>query len=111
MNISEITTVSDLINANKQAAPVTEYEQGKELLKQVYKMDPAIGRAMCIHILENLLGMHMGMVERNQEAGDMRYALLWQTDATRLDDAITSIKQVQLLDDDGNDVAYDDIHN
>jgi hypothetical protein len=110
MNISDINTVSDLINANKQQEQ-TDYNKGKELLKQIYKMDPAIGKAMCVHILENLLGMHLNMVERNQEAGDMRYALLWQTDATRLDDAISNIKMVQLLDDDGNEVAYDDIHN
>ena len=110
MNLSEISTVNQLLEANNIKPELTEFEQGKEMLKKIYKLDPAIGRAMCIHILENLLGMHMNMVQRNQEAGDMRYALLWQTDATRLDDAITSIKQVQLLDDDGNDVAYDNIH-
>jgi hypothetical protein len=109
MDIKQINTVADLLNAHKEEQ--TDYNKGKELLKQIYKMDPAIGRAMTIHILENLLGMHMNMVTRNMEANDTKYALLWQSDATKLDNAITLIKEVQLLDDDGNNVEYDDINN
>ena len=113
MNFNEINSVQDLIKMNEVVddAPFSEVAKGKELLKEVYKMDPAIGRAMAIHILENLLGMHTSMVERNMEAGDTHYALLWQTDAVKLDNAITLVKEVVLKDDDGNVIEYDDIHN
>ena len=107
MNLSEIKTPSDLVKLNQQ--PNTEFDQSVALLKQVYKLDPAYGKAIAVHILENLLGYHCSMVERNQEAGDLKYALIWQTDAVKIDQAITSIKEVNLLDDNGNEVVIDDI--
>ena len=107
MNLSDITSVQQLLEANNTKPELDDYQQGKEMLKQIYKLDPAYGRAICIHVMENLLGLHCRMAEQNAEAGDVKYALLWQTDATRIDNAITLLKDVQLKTDDGDDVLYD----
>ena len=109
MNISEIKTVNDLLNANKAQENNTDFGKSQQLLKQVYKLDPAYGKAIATHIMENLLGFHMTMVQENLEAKDMEYAMIWQADSIKLDQAITLLKEVTLKNDDGDVVEIDEI--
>jgi hypothetical protein len=109
MNIKEVKTVQDLLKANLIKEDQEELKKSKELLSEVYKLDPAYGKAIAIHILENLLGYHCSMVEHNIEAGDTEFAMVWQRDGILIDEAVTLMNRVTLLSDNGDEIRIDEL--
>lgn len=94
MDIKDINTVSDLITQNEE--DLTMDKVVKALTKDIYKEDPAVGLAVSINILRNLLTYHYDLTEIYVKDGQAEAAANWAVDTNRIDEAINLLKTIRL---------------
>ena len=94
-NFKDINTVQDLLNHQKEAES-QEQESGVAdgIMKQVLAEDPEVGIELAQRIVYALADLHVHGVEQYKEEGDIEAAVLWQADATTLQQALALLKTV-----------------
>ena len=94
MDFSKINTLTDLLNENDTTK--SEGDLVVELCKPVFQEEPEVGMNVVIQILTELLGYHNMVMESAIEDGDANMAACWGIDCGRLDDVITTLKDIQM---------------
>ena len=94
MDFSKINSITDLLNENEKT--LNEGDVVMELCKPVFQEDPSVGMNVAIGILSELLGFHEIVMKQAIEDGDATVASNWAIDLGRIDDVITTLKQIQL---------------
>ena len=94
MNLSDINSVNDLIEANNKIE--TNESLVNQLTLPVYKEEPQIAMECAIDILMNLLGFHATMMDAYIEEGESKKATQWAVDVARIEEAISILKKVVL---------------
>ena len=67
-----------------------------ELCNPVFQEEPSVGMNVVINILSEMLGFHEMVMKQAIEDGDATVATNWAIDLGRIDDIITTLKQIQL---------------
>jgi len=94
MDFTNINSLTDLLNENDKVKG--EGDVVMALCKPVYQEEPSIGMNVAIEILTELLGFHEMVMKQAIEDGDATVASNWAIDLGRIDDVITTLKQIQL---------------
>ena len=89
-DLSNINTVSDLIRENEKPNPT------KEILKLIYKLDPADGFSIAKDILENIAGFHQSAIEQYRIEGETQNVGVWAYDLSIIESSLTLLKNVEL---------------
>ena len=92
MDLENIKSVSDLIEANK--AEESREELVAELTKEIFAQEPDVGKDVVIALMTGLLKWHHEAVDNYIEKGDAKNAAIWALDLNKIDEAITLIKSV-----------------
>ena len=101
LNINDITTVSDLINAQTGQGEYVESEKEDtprvdELTELILDEEPAIGIELAIRILTALKDFHAKGIDMYIDEKKAEYSAQWASDFTKLEAAHTLIKDIQL---------------
>ena len=94
MDFSKINTLTDLLNENEKSK--SDGDVVMELCKPVFQHEPEVGMNVAIEILTELLAFHTMVMEKAIEDGDASIAANWGIDSGRLDDVITTLKDIQM---------------
>ena len=89
-DLSNINTVSDLIRENEKPNPT------KEILKLIYKLDPADGFSIAKDILENIAMFHQSAIEQYRIEGETQNVGVWAYDLSIIESSLTLLKNVEL---------------
>ena len=96
-NLSDINTVSDLLELQKKAeAQENEPTAADKLMDLIIAEDPAVGITVAYRVLYALRDFHKAGVDQYNEEGNLDAALVWHTDYTKLDQAMGLIEDIQL---------------
>ena len=94
MDFTNINSLTDLLNENDKVKG--EGDVVMALCKPVYQEEPSIGMNVAIEILTELLGFHEMVMKQAIEDGDATVASNWAVDLGRIDDVITTLKNIQM---------------
>ena len=94
MDLKNIKSVSDLIEAND--AEESREDLVGRLCKDIFTEDPDVGKDVVITLLTGLLKWHHEAVDNYIEKGDAKNAAIWALDLSKIDEAITLIKCVEM---------------
>ncbi len=89
-DLSNINTVSDLIRENEKPNPT------KEILKLIYKLDPAEGFTIAKDILESIAEFHKCGIEQYREEGEIQNVGVWAYDLSLIESSLSLLKNVEL---------------
>ena len=96
-NLSDINTVSDLLELQKKAeAQENEPTVADKLMDLIIAEDPAVGITVAYRVLHALRDFHKCGVEQYNDEGNLDAALVWHTDYTKLDQAMSLIENIEL---------------
>lgn len=94
MDFSNINSLTDLLNENDKVK--SEGDLVMELCKPVFQHEPEVGMNVAIEVLTELLAFHTMVMEKAIDDGDASIAANWGIDCGRLDDIITTLKNIQM---------------
>ena len=94
MDFTNINSLTDLLNENDKVKG--EGDVVMALCKPVYQEEPSIGMNVAIEILTELMGFHEMVMKQAIEDGDATVASNWAIDLGRIDDVITTLKNIQM---------------
>ena len=91
-NFSDINTVQDLLKANEQK----EQTPADKIMDLIIDEDPAVGITVAYRVLYALRDFHKAGVEQYNDEGNLDAALVWHTDYTKIEQAMSLIEDIQL---------------
>jgi len=94
LDFSKINSLTDLLNENDKTK--NQGDVVMELCKPVFQEDPEVGMDVVITILSELLGLHNSVMNEAIENGEGVVACNWAMDTVRIDDIITTLKNIQM---------------
>jgi len=89
MDLSNVTTVSDLVAANEQISPMETVIEG---LKQLNFADTLEVATLMLNVLVEI---HNDEVKNRMENGQVPEAMAWAEDAVILTQALAMVQQVE----------------
>ena len=96
-NFSQVNTVNDLMELQKKAeAQDNTSSVADKLMDLILAEDPAVGITVAYRVLYALRDFHKSGVEQYNDEGNFDAALVWHTDYTKLDQAMSLIEDIQL---------------
>ena len=95
LNINDIKTVSDLLNAQEESVP-EDTNRVDELTKLILDEEPSVGIELACRIINALRDFHAKGIDMYIEEGKADHSAQWASDYTRLDAAHNLIKDIQL---------------
>ena len=94
MDFSNINSINDLIKENEKAK--NEGDLIVNLCKPVFQEEPEVGMQVAITILTELLALHSSVMIKAIEDGESNVAANWAMDCGRIDDIITTLKNISV---------------
>ena len=94
MDLKEINSVNDLLEANKE--PDIREEIGEKIGEAVKAEGLKVAMDIALAILSNLENVHDGVVEDEMEKNDKGSALAWAHDASKINLAISILDTIEL---------------
>jgi len=94
LDFSKINSITDLLNENDKTK--NEGDVVFELCKPVFQEEPEVGMQVVITVLTELLGLHEAVMSQAIEEGEATVAANWAMDCRRIDDIITTLKDIQM---------------
>ena len=95
-NLSEVTTVSDLIELQKNSEAQEDNSPADSLMKLVLAEEPSVGIELVQRIVYALKDLHEAGVEQYAEEGNIDAACVWSADAARLQTCLDILKGIIL---------------
>jgi hypothetical protein len=94
LDFSKINSISDLLNENDKTK--NEGDVVMNICKPVFQEEPEVGMQVAITILTELLGFHEAVMSQAIEDGESTIVANWAIDCGRIDDVITTLKNIQM---------------
>ena len=97
ININDINTVNDLLDAQEPNTPeIVATPEAEAIIKLILEEEPAVGAEICCRVIYALREFHAKCIELYIEEGKSDYSAQWASDHTKLDMALDLIKSIQV---------------
>ena len=93
LNIDDIKTVNDLINAQEVEPNISDAD---DIVLQLLDLDPSVGLEVTCRVIYALRELHANATEKYIKEGNPEYAAQWAADCEKLNMALNTIKDIQL---------------